>query len=76
VREEIYWFAPYQSIMRATDNSAYYSNPFSTSRLMSETSLVYNFKLATAGIYTNYNTGHWNIGLNIGILLFNPKFAE
>jgi len=76
VREEIYWFVPYQSIMRVTDNSACYSNPFATSRLMSETSLVYNFKLATAGIYTNYNTGHWNIGLNIGILLFNPKFAE
>jgi len=76
IREEAYCFVPYQSIMRAADNSAYYSKPLSTFRFMNEATLVYNFKLASAGLYANYNTGHWNIGLNVGILLFNPKFTE
>jgi len=76
IRGEAYWFMPYQSILRAPDNSAVYSRPFSTSQFMAESTLVYNFKLASAGLFVNYNTGHWNVGLNIGILLFNPKFTE
>ena len=76
IRGEAYWFMPYQSIQRAANNSPFYSRPFSTSQFMAESTLVYNFKLASAGLFVNYNTGHWNIGLNIGILLFNPKFME
>jgi len=76
IREEVYCFMPYQTIMRASDNTAYYSKPLSAFRFMNETTLVYNFKLASAGLYVNYNTSQWNIGLNIGILLFHPKFTE
>jgi len=76
IRDEVYCFIPYQPITRASDNSANYSRSFSAFRFMNETTLVYNFKLASAGVYANYNTGQWNIGLNIGILLFNPKFTE
>ncbi|MDP4238397.1 MAG: patatin-like phospholipase family protein [Bacteroidota bacterium] len=76
LRGEAYWFVPYQTFRRAPDNSATYSAPFSTSRFIYETALVYNFRLASAGLFANYNTDHWNVGLNIGILLFNPKFTE
>ena len=75
-RAEAYLFAPYQSILRASDNSAVYSQPFPTVQFMAETTLVYNFKLASAGMYVNHSAGHWNVGLNIGILLFNPKFMD
>jgi len=79
LRNETYWFLPYQSILRAANNSAYYSQPFSTSHWLSETALVYDFKVATASLFANYNSasaGHWHIGFNIGVLLFNPKFKE
>lgn len=77
-RCEAYWFIPYETIERAPDNSAYYSKPFSSSQVMVETSLVYNFKIASAGLFANYcDSGSvWNFGVNIGFLLFNPKFTE
>jgi len=79
VRGEMYWFVPYRSINRATDNTAYYSTPFHSSQFMGETSLVYNFKIASAGLFLNYSSAavsRLNFGLNIGFLLFNPKFTE
>jgi len=79
LRGEAYWFIPYKSIIRAEDNTAAYSNPFVTSHFMAETSLVFNFKLASAGMFLNYYSSaasHWNFGLNIGFLLFNSKFIE
>jgi NTE family protein len=79
IRGEAYWFMPYQTIRRASDNSAYYSTPFYSSQFLGETSLVYNFKIASAGMFVNYYssaTSKWNFGINIGFLLFNPKFTE
>ena len=76
LRTEGYLFMPYRSILRATDNSAYYSDSFSDIRFMGETTLVYNFKLASAGLFVNNSAGKWNFGINIGILLFNSKFME
>jgi len=77
LRTEAYWFVPYKTIQRAADNTAYYSNPFSSSQFMAESTLVYNFKVASAGLFANYNTAnHWVLGLNIGVLLFNPKYLD
>jgi len=79
LRGEAYCFLPYQTIERTSDNSAFYSTPFSSARFMGETSVVYNFKIGSAGLYLNYSsagTSQWNFGLNIGILLFNNKFIE
>ncbi|MDP4239808.1 MAG: patatin-like phospholipase family protein [Bacteroidota bacterium] len=79
VRGEAYWFVPYKTIDRAADNSAYYSSPFHSTQFMAETSLVYNFKIASAGMFMNYYSSaasKWNFGINIGFLLFNPKFTE
>ncbi|MDR3652906.1 MAG: patatin-like phospholipase family protein [Paludibacter sp.] len=79
IRGEAYWFVPYQTIYRAADNTAYYTKPFYSSQFMAETSLVYNFKIASAGMFLNYfstASSQWNFGINIGFLLFNPKFTE
>ena len=79
IRGEAYWYVPYQTISRAPDNSAYYSTPFHTTQFLGETSLVYNFKIASAGMFVNYYStavSKWNFGINIGFLLFNPKFTE
>jgi NTE family protein len=79
IRGEAYWFVPYQTINRAADNTAYYSTPFYSTQFMAESSLVYNFKIASAGMFVNYFSSadsKWNFGLNIGFLLFNPKFIE
>ena len=76
LRAEAYWFVPYKTIQKATDNTAYYSKPFSSSEFMAEGAVVFNFKLASAALFTNYNSGNWSVGVNIGILLFNRKFME
>jgi len=79
IRGEAYWFVPYQTINRAADNTAYYSTPFYSTQFMGETSLVYNFKIASAGMFLNYSSSaasKWNFGINIGFLLFNPKFTD
>jgi NTE family protein len=79
IRGEAYWFVPYQTINRAADNTAYYSTPFFSTQFMAESSLVYNFKIASAGMFVNYYSSaysKWNFGINIGFLLFNPKFTD
>jgi NTE family protein len=79
IRGEAYWFIPYQTINRGTDNIPYYSTPFYSTQFLAETSLVFNFKIASAGMFVNYYTSatsKWNFGVNIGFLLFNSKFTE
>ncbi len=79
LRGEAYWFVPYQTINRSANNTPYYSTPFFATRFMGESSLVYNFKIASAGMFVNYFSSavsNWNFGINIGFLLFNPKFTE
>ena len=79
LRGEAYWFMPYKSFYRMPDNSARYSQAFSSSQFMSETSLVFNYKIASVGMFLNYYSSavsQWNFGLNIGFLLFNPKYLE
>lgn len=79
VRTEAYWFIPYKSIMQTTNNQATYSAPFSISHFLGEATLVFNFRIASAGLFVNYYSAgmnKWNFGVNIGFLLFNNKFIE
>jgi len=78
-RTEAYYFVPYKNILRNIDNTAAYSKPFSTSQFMAETTLVFSFKVASASLFANYYSSaasQWNFGVNIGILLFEPKFTD
>ncbi|MEI7502028.1 MAG: patatin-like phospholipase family protein [Paludibacter sp.] len=79
IRQELYGFVPYKTILRMTDNAPIYSKPFNSSQFISETSLVFNFKVASAAMFLNYYSSparNWNFGVNIGFLLFNAKFME
>jgi len=76
LRAEGYWFIPNRTIICNADNSAGYSKPFSTSSFMYEAALVYNFKMASAALFANYDSRYWNVGINIGILLFPPRFRD
>ena len=79
LRGEAYWFVPYQTINRTADNTANFSAPLMSSQFMAETTLVFNFKIASAGMFANYfssGASKWNFGINIGFLLFNPKFTD
>ena len=78
-RTEAYWFIPYQDINRTENNLAVYSTPFSSSHFFGEAAMVYNFRVASAGVFMNYYSAaesNWNFGINIGFLLFNSKFIE
>lgn len=79
LRNESYLFVPYRTFMGSYDNKAIYSKPFHTAHFINETTLVFNFKFASAGLFANYySTGanRWNFGVNIGYLIFNNKFLE
>ena len=79
IRAEAYAFAPYRTIMRKADNTAYYGKPFSALRFITELSVNYNFKIATANLYVNYYSMPekcWNVGRNIGFLIFKERFVE
>ena len=78
-RCEAYSFLPYKTLIRMPDNSATYSQPLKSFQFMTESSLVFDFSVATAAMYLNYyssGVNRWNFGINIGFLLFNPKFTE
>lgn len=78
-RNEIYWFIPYKNFILNADGSFGYSKPFHSSEFMAESSLVLDFKVATASIFLNYyssSANPVNFGINIGLLMFNKKFLE
>lgn len=78
-RTELYWFLPYQSYYKLADKTAGLSSPYQSSEYLIESTLVFDFKIASAGLFFNhYSDGvnRWNFGLNIGFLLFNKKFLE
>ena len=78
-RNEIYWFVPYRSFYKQADNSAGLTTPYFSTEYMVESTLVFDFKVASAGVFVNhYSDGvsRWNFGLNIGFLLFNNKYLD
>ncbi len=80
IRNETYLFLPYQSIYRRPDNTAAYSEPFTSLQYMSELSVVLDIlKVASVSVFVNYYSkapSQWNFGINIGCLLFNDKFLK
>lgn len=79
LRTEAYFFIPYQQAYRNWDNKVAFKQPFSTMNFMTESSLIFNFKFVSAGLFVNYyssGVSKWNIGINIGYLLFNNRFLD
>ena len=79
IRTEAYIFMPYQRVFRNGNNKAAFSQPLSSMEFMAESSLIFNLKFVSAGAFINYYStavSKWNIGINIGYLLFNNRFLD
>lgn len=80
LRNETYFFLPYKSITQKANNTAEYSEPFTSFQYLSETSLVFDlFNVASISLFVNYystSASKWNFGVNIGCLLFNNRFLK
>ena len=85
LRTELYGFLPLNPIMKEIldnvpyHNSPYYGKTFNSFQYMGETSLVLNLPFVSVGIFANgysYPKNNFNVGLNIGYLIFNSKFLD
>jgi len=82
LQNETYVFLPYRTIERDENNKAYYSEPFNPKgiQFISELSLVLDIRrMASISAFLNYYSdasNQWNVGVNVGILLFNEKFLK
>ncbi|MCL2596514.1 MAG: patatin-like phospholipase family protein [Paludibacter sp.] len=77
-RNEFYWFVPFQKIVRTEDGKAKYE-PFSlkNTEYLAESSFVFYIQRISVAMFVNkysHAVSNWNIGLNIGFLVFNDKF--
>jgi NTE family protein len=78
LRGDFYGFLPVYPIKRGDDNQAYYGKIFSEPAYWAEIGLVARLSFMNISFYANhysYPKNSWNIGLNIGYLIFGPKFV-
>ncbi len=78
-RNEFYAFAPFRPIKEGENMKPYYGDAFSKIHFMGESSLVLELPFASISAYVNYYdfpARNWNFGINIGLLVFSPKFLE
>lgn len=79
LRMDMYAFAPLYEIKKDEERQPYYGKFLRTFEYMGETSLVLQLPFITVSLYANgYSTPrkNFNFGLNIGYLIFNPKFLH
>ncbi|MDR1527004.1 MAG: patatin-like phospholipase family protein [Dysgonamonadaceae bacterium] len=76
-RGDFYGFLPVYPIKRDEKNQAYYGKLFTGPAYWAEVSLVAQLSFMNVSLYVNhysYPKNSWNFGLNIGYLIFGPKF--
>lgn len=86
LRADLYCFAPFNEIKKkqvAIPNGyvgvPYYGKFMDSYKFMGETALVLHLPFACISLYANgysYPKKNFNVGLNIGYLLFNPKMLD
>jgi NTE family protein len=77
IRGDFHGFLPVFPIQRNGDNKAFYGDLFTKPAHLEEVSLIFQLSFISVGLYANhysYPDKNWNFGLNIGYLIFNPKF--
>ncbi len=85
IRLEAYGFAPMRRVnwihTEENYNKPYYEKQwfdvFHTGAILVESAMVYTFPRGAASVFTNwYSTPwkNWNVGVNVGILLFKERF--
>jgi len=80
-RSEVYAFMPIFPIQQVgpKSNDVRYGNVFSDIHFMGEFSVVLQLPFTSIAVYANtydYPFSKWNFGLNIGYLIFNPRFHD
>ncbi|MDR0427635.1 MAG: patatin-like phospholipase family protein [Dysgonamonadaceae bacterium] len=79
LRGDFYAFLPLFLIKREENNQAYYGKMFTNPAYSGEVTLVAQFPFMNVSLYLNhysYPSNNWNFGLNIGYLIFGPKFIQ
>ncbi len=72
-------FLPVYPILRDKSGKGYYGKLFTKPAYLGETSLIIQLpfmSISFFGNYYNYPKDNWNFGLNIGYLIFGPKFIQ
>ncbi|MDR0681885.1 MAG: patatin-like phospholipase family protein [Dysgonamonadaceae bacterium] len=78
-RGDFYGFVPLYSIRKGENNSTFYGDLFASPAYMGEISFVAQLSFMSVSLYANcysYPKNNWNFGLNIGYLIFGPKFIR
>jgi NTE family protein len=76
-RGDFFGFFPLYPIKKGEGNKASYGELFSKQHYMGEASVIAQLPFMSVSLYANYYTypaKNWNFGLNIGYLIFGPKF--
>ena len=79
LRGEFYGFAPIFPIRSNSINKAYYGKAFSSFEYIGEITAVCQLPFGAIGAYVNrYSSPRkdWNVGLTLGLQLFNYRFFE
>lgn len=79
VRTEYYGFFPWTMYERSADQQAIPVHKWSNIQYIAEASLVYSLPFASLSLFVNnysYPKGNWNVGINLGYLLFGSRFHD
>ncbi|MDR3217746.1 MAG: patatin-like phospholipase family protein [Dysgonamonadaceae bacterium] len=77
LRGDFHGFMPIYPFKRGENEKPYYGELFTRPAHLEEVSLVAQLPFMSIGLFANrysYPKGNWNFGLNIGYLIFGPKF--
>ncbi|MDR2824161.1 MAG: patatin-like phospholipase family protein [Prevotellaceae bacterium] len=78
LRNEFYWFVPFQKIGRTDDGKASYEQfSLTKTEYLAESSFVFYMQRFSVALFVNkysHAVSTWNIGLNLGFLIFSDKF--
>jgi len=77
IRGDFHGFLPVYPIRRGENDNGNYGNLFTSPAYLGEISLVAQLPFMSISLFTNYLSypkSNWNVGLNIGYLIFGPKF--
>jgi NTE family protein len=76
-RGDFHGFLPIYPLLKTTDKKAHYGQLFTHPAYLGEISLVAQLPFMSISIFANcysFPKNNWNMGLNIGYLIFNSKF--
>jgi len=79
IRTGFYAFLPFEPIEKDANGMVQYGKICSTFEYVGEALLVFRLPFLSASLFVNHYSSparNWNVGFNIGYLLFNQRFLE